>query len=195
MAGLLNLVPATCPATAWRRDWARAVRPLVFVFTAIAFARHLVFAPSVDAQGGAYATGVLVLITSASVAVTLSARRRHRRRATVLFGIVARDLRLHHGRQHRRTPRRPADRHRCSSWPSSWSRSLSRAQRAFELRGAGISFDAAAERYLNGMLRCGTLRLIAHDPNLRDADEYRDKVRKVRGDNDIPKWAPSSSSR
>ena len=44
---------------------------------------------NVDAQGGAYATGVLVLITSASVAVTLSARRRGQRRATIGFGVVA----------------------------------------------------------------------------------------------------------
>ena len=43
----------------------------------------------VNAQGGAYATGVLVLITSAAVAVTLSARRAGQRRLTVVFAVIA----------------------------------------------------------------------------------------------------------
>ena len=189
MAGLLNLVPRYLPRYGMAPRWARAVRPLVFVFTGITFAVTWWFRASVDAQGGAYATGVLVLITSASVAVTLSARRRHRRRATLLFGIVSAIFAY-------TTVANIVER------PDGLRIGilfilaiivvsfLSRARRAFELRGVGISFDPAAERYLNGMMRCGTLRLIAHDPNLRDADEYRDKVRKVRGDNDIPKWAP-----
>jgi hypothetical protein len=53
-------------------EWARASRPLVLVFMAIATAVTLLFHANVDAQGGAYATGVLVLITSAAAAVTIS---------------------------------------------------------------------------------------------------------------------------
>jgi hypothetical protein len=47
---------------------------LVLVFLSVAFVVTLLFNANVDAQGGAYATGVLVLITSAAFAVTIAAR-------------------------------------------------------------------------------------------------------------------------
>jgi hypothetical protein len=60
------------------------------VFTGTAFLITVVFDADVDAQGGAYATGVLVLITSAATAVTLSARRRRQRGRTIAFAVIAR---------------------------------------------------------------------------------------------------------
>lgn len=72
MAGLLNLIPRYLPKFGMAPEWARASRPLVLVFMGIATTVTLLFHADVDAQGGAYATGVLVLITSASTAVMLS---------------------------------------------------------------------------------------------------------------------------
>jgi hypothetical protein len=79
LAGLLGLVPRYLPRYGMAPEWAKATRPLVLMFAAITVIITLLFKADVEAQGGAYATGVLVLITSASVAATLNERARRRR--------------------------------------------------------------------------------------------------------------------
>jgi hypothetical protein len=75
MAGLLNLVPQYLPRYGMAPEWARAIRPMVLLLTGINLLVTLVFNASVSAQSGAYATGVLMLISSACVATVIEKYR------------------------------------------------------------------------------------------------------------------------
>jgi hypothetical protein len=72
MAGLLHLIPRYLPRFGMAPRWAALSRPLVLLLFAVDIVITLVFRASVEAQSGAYATGVLVLILSAAFAATLA---------------------------------------------------------------------------------------------------------------------------
>jgi len=78
MAGLLNLVPQYLPRYGMAPGWASAIRPLVVLFTFVNLFVTWQFDASVEAQGAAYATGVLVLMSSACIATLIDKWRSSR---------------------------------------------------------------------------------------------------------------------
>lgn len=75
MAGLLALVPRYLPRYGMAPEWAKVTHFLVMVFTGINLLVTWIFDADVSAQGGAYATGVLVLMCSACVATVIDVFR------------------------------------------------------------------------------------------------------------------------
>ncbi|MFE5038920.1 APC family permease [Streptomyces sp. NPDC056683] len=184
MAGLLNLMPRYLPRYGMAPHWARAVRPMVIVFTLIAFLVTWIFDASVDAQGGAYATGVLVLISSAAVAVTIAARKAGQRKWTIGFGIISAVFLY-------TTVVNVIERPdgvkigACFIVGIILVSLLSRLARAFELRVTSVTLDDMAERFIRDMAS-RKMRFIANEPDRRDKAEYRDKIEQIRADNDMP---------
>lgn len=72
MTGLLSLIPRYLPRFGMAPQWISYVRPLVLIIFLTNVVVTWVFDADVEAQSGAYATGVLVLILSAAVAVSIS---------------------------------------------------------------------------------------------------------------------------
>ncbi len=189
MAGLLNIVPRYLPRYGMAPDWAHATRPLVLVFTIVAFTITVIFRASVEAQAGAYATGVLVLITSASVAVTLAARKAGQRWLTWVFGAIA--LVFVYTTVVNVIERPDGIKIAAFFIAAIVVVSLiSRAVRSTELRTTAVDFDEAAERLLDETSRRGTLRIIANHPDERNTREYLLKERGEREASHIPLGDP-----
>jgi hypothetical protein len=175
LAGLLNIVPRYLPRYGMAPDWARAVRPMVLVFTAVSAALTLVFNAEVEAQGGAYATGVLALILSAAVAAMLSAWRNGRRRPAILFGVVVTILLY-------ATVANVIERPDGIVITSFFVLAIvvtslvSRATRSTELRVTDIVIDDRARHFLD---EAAEIRIISNEPNARDRAEYEDKAREA----------------
>ncbi|MEZ2390216.1 amino acid transporter [bacterium RCC_150] len=174
MAGLLNLVPRYLPRYGMAPGWAKAVRPLVLVFTLIGFLITFLFNADVDAQGGAYATGVLVLMTSAAVAVTLSARRGHQRKRTLGFGIIA--LVFIYTTIANIFERPEGIRIAAIFILGIIVISLlSRVRRSFELHATHVHLDRQALEFMSEALD-GPLAIISHEPLRLTAAAYRNKL-------------------
>jgi hypothetical protein len=185
MAGLLNLVPRYLPPYGMAPEWARATRPLVLVFTIIAFAVTVIFQADVDAQGGAYATGVLFLMTSASVAVTIAHRGQRSRWVfslmTLIFGYTLAA----------NVYERP-DGVKIASFfivTMITASLLSRAIRSTELRITSVELSPQARTFVDAIAP-HEVRIIAHRPDTRTEEEYDKKERQAREDHSLNDGEP-----
>lgn len=186
MAGLINIVPRYLPSYGMAPEWGRAVRPVVIVYTMISIAITIAFGADVDAQAGAYATGILAMMVSGSVAVTISAVRYRQKWTTVGFTILTLVLLFALVENIREKPDGIAISALFIAAIIAVSL-ISRVTRTTELRVERIEFDDRARRYVTDSLaHDNALNLIANRRDKGDADEYAAKEREQRGMNPVP---------
>lgn len=164
MAGLLNLIPRYLPRFGMAPDWVASLRPLVLLLTAISFAVVIFFHADVDAQAGAFATGLLVLMTSAAVAATLVTWKESRlqRYQFLVIAIIFIYTTINN------VIGRPEGIKIAGVFILFivFTSFLSRALRATELRVGKVVFDPKAQEFIDQALTqsWGEIRLLAHRP-------------------------------
>jgi hypothetical protein len=180
MAGLVNLVPQYLPRYGMAPDWARARRPVVLLITAIAFTVTYLFDADVNKQGGAYATGVLVLMTSAAIAVTIAVPRVRKYFVlvslifvyTTVLNIIERPEGI-----------------KIAGWFIAtiiFLSLVSRVLRSTEIRIEGVRYDDKAQRFVQEAAAQHSVRIIASRPNGASPDEYRRKLATARQSHHLP---------
>ena len=179
MAGLLNLIPRYLPRYGMAPEWARANRPIVIIITAIGFLVTWIFEAGVDAQAGAYATGVLVLMSSVAFAATISTPSRRVGFAIVtavfLFATIDNLFERPEGL-------------RIATWfivTMIATSLISRVMRSTELRAHGVHYDEIARRFLDQAGRA-PLRIIANRPDTGLPPEYASKLKEAREAHHLP---------
>lgn len=179
MAGLLTLVPRYLPRYGMAPEWAGAMRPLVMFFTVVAFIVTVIFKADVDAQAGAYATGVLVLMTSAALAVSMHMFRLRKQSSTWVFSgitLVFVYTTLINMAE------RPEGLHIASFFIGAiLATSLfSRAIRSLELRIQQVVLDPVATGFVSSILEnSGHIDLLAHRPGGTDYAKKEEETRRV----------------
>ncbi|MET9630089.1 amino acid transporter [Lentzea sp. NPDC006480] len=186
MAGLINIVPRYLPSYGMAPEWGRAVRPVVIVYTLICIIITIIFKADVNAQAGAYATGILAMMVSGSFAVTVSAWRKKQRGATIGFTVLTLVLLY-------------ALVENVIEKPDGITISfffiigivaislVSRISRTTELRVDKIKFDEKARDFITYTIENdGRITLIANRRQDGDKAEYDEKETEQRGINPVP---------
>src|SRR5919107_3559944 len=191
MAGLLNIVPRYLPRYGMAPDWARAVRPFVLIYIAVAIAITIIFGASVDAQSGAYATGVLAMMTSAAIAVALTALRGGARLGAIVFGLVTLVFLYATGANVLDRP----DGIKIALFfigaivVASFA---SRVWRTTEIRAERVELDEVAKRFVEEASKGEEIHILAHrrQEGVDDPEEYAAKEEEQREDNHAPEDIP-----
>ena len=179
LTGLLNLVPRYLPRYGMVPEWARASRPLVLLITAIGILVTIVFDAGVESQAGAYATGVLALMTSTAVAAMIGtpSRRIFFGLITIVFiyttivNIVERPEGV-----------------KITTWfivGIIASSLFSRVMRSTELRAHGVEYDNFAQVFLQSA-GAQPIRIIANRPDTGQPSEYAAKLREATDAHHLP---------
>lgn len=191
MSGLLNLVPQYLPSYGMAPEWARAIRPLVLMFTAINLFVTWVFDASVSKQGGAYATGVMMLLVAACVASVIDVFRKREGlwlfrvpwtfvliAAVFIYTTVAIVIEKPDGIKIAS----------CFILAVIVASMVSRVMRSTELRFSGFAFANDHSRFLwDSMKYIEFPILVPHRPGRRPLDSKEEDIRRVhRLDDDVP---------
>ncbi|WP_314175071.1 APC family permease [Streptomyces winkii] len=186
MAGLVNIVPRYLPDYGMAPEWGRAVRPVVMVYTVLCVVITIGFDADVDAQAGAYATGILAMMVSGAFAVTVSVLRNRRRAATTGFGLLTVVLLY-------ALVANVIDKPEGIAISGLFILGIitvslvSRVSRTTELRADRIVFDPAARQFVTDTLaHDNSINIIANRRQAGDEAEYSDKEREQRLDNPVP---------
>jgi len=137
----------------------------------------LIFSADVEAQAGAYATGVLVLMSSGAVAVAVSAWQQKTRwplfvSITVVFIYTSVTNMIE----------RPEGLKIASIFILTIviTSLVSRTLRSTELRVLGVEADPLAQKFIDEAGRGAAINIIANRPGAGDRREYEDKLREAR---------------
>ncbi|WP_433044252.1 amino acid transporter [Dactylosporangium sp. CS-033363] len=186
MAGLINIIPRYLPSYGMAPEWGRAVRPIVLVYTAISIIITIAFGADVNAQAGAYATGILAMMVSGAVAVTISAFRAGQRVAGTAFTVLTLILLYALGANVIEKP----DGILISAVFIAGIivvSLVSRVSRTTELRTDAIEFDDTARRFVTeSIAHDGELNIVANRREAGDSAEYQGKESEQRGINPVP---------
>ncbi len=186
MAGLINIVPRYLPGYGMAPEWGRLVRPVVFVYTGLSIGITVIFDADVNAQAGAYATGILAMMVSAAVAVTISCYRGHRRGQAMGFAVVV----LVMGYALVTNIILKPDGLVISAFfilGIIVVSLISRVYRTTELRADRITFDETAQQFvLDSLTFDGRLDIIAHKPAGNSGRRYTTKEAIQRLINPVP---------